>query len=168
MTRAEQQRDHRGYFGIGVYHPKKAVNVGTLWRSAFNMGASFIFTIGERFPAKAWESIVRADPALGQHGDTCATHRHMPYMRFADMEAARQTLPLVKWIAVEQDLDSIMLPAFPHPTRAAYLLGAEDHGLPRAVLDECDHTIAIASDRCLNVSVAGSIVLYDRGAKASP
>ena len=34
------------YFEIGVYHPKKEVNIGTLWRTAYQLGASVIFTIG--------------------------------------------------------------------------------------------------------------------------
>ena len=33
-----------GYFGIGVYNSKSADNVGTLWRSAFMLGASFVYT----------------------------------------------------------------------------------------------------------------------------
>lgn len=167
MTRAEQGRNGRGYFGIGVYHPKKAVNVGTLWRSAFNMGASFIFTIGERFPAKAWNNIVNADAALGQVSDTCATYRHLPYMRFEDMEGARQGLPLVDWVAVELAPDSVPLPKFKHPRRVAYLLGAEDHGLPGDVLAACSAVVEIPTVRCINVSAAGTVVLYDRNAKAA-
>ena len=29
-----------GYFGVGVYNSKSAENVGTLWRSAYMLGAS--------------------------------------------------------------------------------------------------------------------------------
>lgn len=36
------------YFGIGIFNAKTADNVGTLWRSAYQLGASFIFTVGER------------------------------------------------------------------------------------------------------------------------
>lgn len=39
----------RGYFGIGIYNPKTETNMGTLWRSAYNFGADFIFTIGMRY-----------------------------------------------------------------------------------------------------------------------
>ena len=35
-----------GFFGIGVYRLKTEANHGTLWRSAFQFGADFIFTIG--------------------------------------------------------------------------------------------------------------------------
>lgn len=34
------------YFAIGIYHPKTEMNMGTLWRSAYQLGASYIFTIG--------------------------------------------------------------------------------------------------------------------------
>ena len=35
-----------GFFAVGVYNSKSAENVGTLWRSAFQLGAAYIFTIG--------------------------------------------------------------------------------------------------------------------------
>ena len=35
-----------GFFAVGVYNSKSADNVGTLWRSAFQLGAAYIFTIG--------------------------------------------------------------------------------------------------------------------------
>ena len=42
----------RGYFEIGIYRTKCDANVGTLWRSSFQLGASGIFTIGKRFPIR--------------------------------------------------------------------------------------------------------------------
>ena len=38
-----------GYFGIGIYQAKRFENVGVLWRGAYQLGASFIFTIGKRY-----------------------------------------------------------------------------------------------------------------------
>jgi len=35
-----------GYFEIGILHPRNSANVGTLWRSAYQLGASGIFIIG--------------------------------------------------------------------------------------------------------------------------
>ncbi len=37
-----------GYFGIGIIHGKNSENLGTLWRSASILGASFIFTIDHK------------------------------------------------------------------------------------------------------------------------
>ena len=34
------------FFGIGIQNGKTPENLGVLWRSAQNLGASFIFTIG--------------------------------------------------------------------------------------------------------------------------
>ena len=39
-----------GFFAVGVYNSKSADNVGTLWRSAFQLGAAYIFTIGDPSP----------------------------------------------------------------------------------------------------------------------
>jgi tRNA C32,U32 (ribose-2'-O)-methylase TrmJ len=51
--------------------------------------------------------------------------------------------------------------------RALYLLGAEDRGLPPAVLRQCHQVVRIPCpvDRPLNVAVAGSVVIHDRYAK---
>ena len=46
VARMEQQS---GYFGVGIVNGKSEANQGTLWRSAYQLGASFIFTVGARF-----------------------------------------------------------------------------------------------------------------------
>ena len=61
-----------GYFGIGVYRLKTEANHGTLWRSAFQFGADFIFTIGtgpqlernDYFASIANARIVLCQPSL--------------------------------------------------------------------------------------------------------
>ena len=45
----------------------------------------------------------------------------------------------------------------------AYLLGAEDNGLTKAAIEKCHALVKFKSEMSLNVAVAGSIVLYDRG-----
>jgi tRNA G18 (ribose-2'-O)-methylase SpoU len=67
---------------------------------------------------------------------------------------------------VEFDPRARPLDRYVHPERACYLLGAEDTGLPKHVLDRCRDLVQIpATAYCLNVAVAGSIVMYDRAAK---
>lgn len=44
----------KGYYGIGIYETKEETNVGTLWRSAQNFGADFIFTIGARYKTQKY------------------------------------------------------------------------------------------------------------------
>lgn len=142
----------RGYFGIGIINGKNEVNLGTLWRSANIFGASFIFTIGRRYPKR------------GQSTDTMKTDRHIPlyeYDNFEDFKIPRNC----ELIAIELDTKSKPIQLFKHPERAIYLLGAEDKGIPDIILNKC-RIIQLPGNHCLNVSVAGSIVMYDRILKA--
>ena len=66
---------------------------------------------------------------------------------------------------MELDENSVPLETFVHPERCIYLLGAEDHGIPKSLLDKCYATVQLVGDYCYNVSVAGSIVMYDRKVK---
>lgn len=141
----------RGYFGIGIYHPKSAVNVGTLWRHANNFGASFVFTIGRRYKAQA--------------SDTQKTERHKPLFHYTDIGDAIEHLPQsCPLIAVELVDGAIPLHEFKHPERAVYLLGAEDHGLSATVLSRCHYALQIPTllDISMNVAAAGTLVMYER------
>lgn len=143
----------RGYFGIGVWHPKTDVNVGTLWRSASSFGAAFIFTVGRRYKEQA--------------SDTGKSRLHTPLFHFDELDDLLAHLPhACPLVGLEEDDRSRDLRAFTHPERACYLLGAEDHGLPSSVMDACHHVLQIeGASMCLNVAVAGSIVLWDRVAR---
>ena len=142
----------RGYFGIGVYHPKTTENIGTLWRSAHCMGADFIFTIGRRYVTQA--------------SDTMKSPRHVPLWEFTSFEEFEKHMPKEsRLVIVEQAEKAASLLTFIHPDSAVYLLGAEDAGIPEKFLKK--HTVVeIPSARCLNVAVAGSIIIYDRLAKS--
>ncbi len=63
---------------------------------------------------------------------------------------------------MEQSVISVPIAGFKHPERAVYLLGAEDSGLPDSIASKCQAVVHIESPMCLNVSVAGSIVMFDR------
>lgn len=142
----------RGYCGIGVVGPKTAENVGTLWRSAYLMGASFVFVVGHRY---------RHQPT-----DAVRATRHVPLWEFPDFGTLRASLPAeATLVAVEEGVVADDLCGFEHPQRAVYVLGAEDVGLSTEVMDACDAVVSIPSTRSLNVAVAGSIVLYDRVTK---
>ena len=145
--------EKRGYFGIGIYHGKTEANIGTLWRSAAILGADFIFTIGRRYKR--------------QSSDTMKAWRHIPLYNFESYDDFFKHIPYdCKVIAVELDDNSVPLEGYDHPERCVYLLGAEDHGLPRNVLDKCYQTVQLIGDYCMNVATAGSIIMYDRAAKA--
>lgn len=146
----------RGYFAIGVYRPKREVNIGSLWRTGHLYGAAFIFTVGARYQR--------------QSSDTLKTPLHTPLMHFDDIDALHSGLPHgAPLIGVELDETSIALPSFSHPQQAVYLLGAEDQGLPQRVMDKCHALVQIPTvqPQSMNVAVAGSIVLYDRAVKAA-
>jgi len=139
----------RGYFEIGIYNSKTPHNLGTLWRSAFQLGAAGIFTIGHRYQKQA--------------SDTVKAYKHIPLRQFTTFDefmlARPHDCPL---IGIEMGGRS--LGAFTHPEAAIYLLGAEDHGLPPKIIEKCQHVISIDSIRTasFNVAVAGSLVMYHR------
>jgi tRNA(Leu) C34 or U34 (ribose-2'-O)-methylase TrmL len=140
----------RGFFGIGVYEPKWESNIGTLWRHARLYGADFIFTIGKRYTK--------------QPTDTSNTPRHIPLYTYSDIADFVTHLPAKsEVILVEQADNSTKLPDFQHPERAVYLLGAEDHGLPQEMLKVNPVVeIPVVEPQSMNVSVAGTLVMYDR------
>lgn len=139
----------RGYAGIGVYHPKAEVNIGTLVRSARAFDAAFVFTIGRRY---------------GKQKSSTSAERHIPVLHYEDDAAWRDSMPTdAELVAVEVG-GPYTLETFVHPERAVYLLGPEDGTLPESFLSSCQ-VVSIPTRYCLNVSTAGSIVLYDRAAK---
>ena len=144
----------RGYFGIGIMNGKREVNIGTLWRSANIMGAQFIFTVGARYKK--------------QSSDTMASWKHIPLFNYQTFDEFYNALPYnCQLIGVELDKNSVPIEKFAHPERAIYLCGAEDSGLTKEAIIKCHKLIQLPGDYCLNVSVAGSIVMYDRIIKAA-
>ena len=145
-------KKQRGYFGIGVYHIKNELNIGTLWRSANIFGASFIYTIGKRYKA--------------QSSDTMKTTKHIPIYHYVDFDDFYHHMPKdCRLVGVEIIENATDIINYIHPERSIYLLGAEDNGLPNEIINRCHDLIMIPGDYSLNVSVAGSIVIYDRLSK---
>ncbi|WP_396597286.1 RNA methyltransferase [Dokdonia sp. R86516] len=137
------------FFGIGIQNGKTPENLGVLWRSAQNLGASFIFTIGNRYAKQA--------------SDTHNAVKSMPYYHYDTFEDFFKHLPKgVRIVGVELDDRAEMLETFHHPRRCVYLLGAEDNGLTNEAIAKSHFLIKFPSTLSLNVAVAGSIVLYDR------
>ena len=140
-----------GYFAVGIYRPKREVNVGGLVRSAHCFGASMVFTIGKRYRREA--------------SDTTKAEGAVPFIHFETFDEFRSHVPSnADLVGVEMAPDSVALSSFVHPKRAVYLFGAEDHGLPAHVLGACGHVVEIESANpwSLNVASAGTVVLHDR------
>lgn len=141
----------RGYFGVAAYRPKTEANVGSLWRTASVFGAAFLATVGRRYTK--------------QSSDTENTTMHTPLTHYADLDALIEHLPKgCPLVGVELDERAVPLDQYRHLPRALYLMGAEDDGLPRRVLDRCHDVLVIPTvhPRSMNVSCAGSIVLGHR------
>mgnify|MGYP001824380664 CR=1 FL=1 len=139
----------RGYFGIGIYQAKHFSNVGVLWRSAYQLGAAYLFTVGKRY---------RVQPS-----DVYQSWKHLPMHNYPSSEAFAETLPFgCQLIGIE--MDGTPLPEYNHPQRAVYILGAEDSGLPKHIIERCHDIVSIPAVRRVsyNVAMAGSIVMYDR------
>ena len=141
----------RGYFAIGIYEPKTETNIGTLWRSAHNFGADFIFTIGKRY-AK-------------ERSDTTKAEKHIPLYSYKDWDDFISHLPSgCELMCIEQADGATNISETCHPERAVYVLGAEDYGIPAEKM-RGHRKVFIDTPMCLNVAVAGSIVMYDRSLK---
>ncbi len=140
----------RGYFGIGVEEVSKEGNVGNLVRSAHAFGASFFFAIAPHVDVKALRV-----------SDTSGAFDHVPYYQYDSPE--QMDWPQgCQLVGVELIEDSIELPSFKHPVRAAYVLGPEMGSLSPETLKHCDFTVQIPMKFCVNVGVAGALVMYDR------
>lgn len=139
----------RGYFAIGAEGISKTANAGSLFRSAHAFGARFVFTIA------AEKGVERS------HADTSRAAGALPWYSYAD--AASLALPAgCRLVGVELLDEAVALPSFHHPLRAAYVFGPERGRLSPALLARCDHLIRIPTAFCINLGIAGAVVMYDR------
>ena len=140
----------RGYFAVGVEGISKEYNLGNLVRSAHAFNAHFFFAINPDVDMKKVERT-----------DTSDAWKHMPFYTWDSVDAME--LPHdCSLVGVEFVDESITLPSFRHPVRAAYVVGPEDGSLSPEMLAKCDHVIKIPTSFCVNVGTAGAIVMYDR------
>ncbi len=154
MTKNSNKYPHTAFYGIGVMQATREINVGTLWRSAYIMGASFIFTVDKKYKK--------------QSADVVVTPSRIPLYHYQHLEDLRTHLPYgCPLVGVELSNDAIMLSEFEHPKRAVYLLGSETNGLSPKTLASCHRVVRLPGAFSLNVAVAGSIVMHDRISKIS-
>jgi len=137
------------YFEIGIFNNKTSDNLGTLWRTAYQLGAAGIFTIGRRY--------------THQPSDPFVTGKHIPLRNFETFEDFLKHRPIGA-VLVGIEHGGTPLYQFDHPPQAIYILGAEDNGLPNRVLEKCNLLVSLEAltRPSYNVAVAGSIVMYDR------
>lgn len=148
---AEYRRGLRP-FAIAAWETTKEHNVGTLVRTAHAAAVSEVILLGEREwnvsaakTSELYTEIVQLD---------------------ADIETFRAHLEARRWnlVAVELSEGSVNLFDAVYPERPCFLLGAELDGVPQELLDEAELIVQIPQwglVPCLNLAVAGSIVVYD-------
>jgi tRNA G18 (ribose-2'-O)-methylase SpoU len=140
----------RGYFAIGAEGISKGFNLGNLVRTSHAFGASFFFTID-----------ASVNYAEVKSSDTSHADIHLPFYAYKNLDEF--TLPKdCALVGVELLDDAVDLPSFRHPMRAAYVLGPEKGNLSPALTKRCAHIIKIPTKFCVNVGIAGALVIYDR------
>jgi tRNA G18 (ribose-2'-O)-methylase SpoU len=139
----------RGFFAVGAEGISKPMNLGNLVRSAHAFGASFVFLVNADY------SVRRA------RSDTSQAEFQLPvydYDRPEDLRLPRGC----RLVGCELVDDAVALPSFRHPLNAAYVFGPERSSLSPAMLVRCHHVVHIPTRFCINLAVAGAIVMYDR------
>lgn len=142
----------RGYFGLGLWQPRHAENVGQVLRAAGCYDAAFV--------------AIKDNPGANVFGtatDTQKAWKHLPVHR---VDSLTTIAPLgCSIVAVELCPWAKPLPAFEHPERALYLFGPEAGSLPENLIAAAEHVVVIPTRHCMNLGAAVQVVLYDRLAK---
>ena len=146
--------DKRGFFEIGIINFKTDENMGILWRTAYQLGASGIFTIGRRYEK--------------QSTDVYKAYREIPLRHYHDFDTFFSSIPYGSQL-IGVEIGGRYIPTFHHPPNAVYLLGSEASGIPPKILEKCHDIISLPSVRTpsFNVAIAGAMVMYDRLNKIS-
>ena len=140
----------KGYFAIGAEGISTPMNLGALMRTANAFGASFVFSVNAEDRTK-----------IAYKSDTSRTFKTVPYYQWESIEEI--VLPReCQMVGVELTETAVELPEFKHPRMAAYVLGPERGSLSPEMQDRCAHIIKIPTRFCINVSLAGALVMYDR------
>jgi tRNA G18 (ribose-2'-O)-methylase SpoU len=149
-VQSDRKAQPRGYFGIGVEGISKPMNLGAVLRTAHAFHASFAFSINALFDV---DSVLASD--------TSVAFNSLPVQLYDRVEDF--SLPVgCRLIGIEITDTAIDLPSFTHPLAAAYVLGAEQDSLSPELQERCDFIVKIPTKFCVNLAVAGAIVMYDR------
>lgn len=141
----------RGYSAIGLYHPKTAINVGSVLRAAQCYGSSLVAYTGQRYKNSAT--------------DTMKAYRHLPLIKVDDLFSIipHDCVP----VAVDLLDDARNLVHYTHPERAFYIFGPEDGTLGKTITSRCRDKVYVPMDGCMNLAACVNVVLYDRMAKGA-
>ncbi len=153
MAKLQQTYQTQDFYGLGILNNINELNIGTLWRTAYILGAAFIFTVDKKYKP--------------QSSDVTTAWTKIPLYHYRDILELKDNLPYSsKLIGVEITDNARELATYKHPERAVYLLGNEQTGLSKTILHQCHEIIQLPGNYSLNVAVTGSIVAYDRISKS--
>ena len=143
-------------FAIAAWEISKEHNVGSLVRTAHAAAAQEVILLGDR----EW------NVEAARTADLFTEIVQLP----ADTGTLRAHVKERGWnlVAVELTEESTNLFDAEYPDRPCFLLGAEIGGVPPELLDDAELIVQIPQwglVPCLNLAVAGSIVVYDYLAK---
>ena len=144
--RARAMQITRGFAGIGLYHPKAQVNVGSALRAVKCYQADFLAVTGRRYEKSS--------------SDVSNQWKHTPMFQVDDLKSVipYECVP----VAVDFIEGAIPLNLYVHPERAFYIFGPEDGTLDDKVLSWCRDVIYIPTNGCMNLAATVNVVLYDR------
>jgi tRNA(Leu) C34 or U34 (ribose-2'-O)-methylase TrmL len=142
--------DKRGHYGIAMLHPSHAENVAGVARATGCFDADYMATIGTNYE---------------HHPASVGHERHTPIWQFDRFGTLCESMPHdTEIVAVDFNDNATPLSEFQHPERAMYVLGEEGPGFQQypGVLNDADETVYMEAEYCMNVAVAGNMVLRDR------
>lgn len=124
--------------------------MGAVARATGCFDADYMATIGTKYD---------------HHATAVGHERHVPIWYFNKFRDLKVSFPWdTKIVAVDYNDDATPLSEYQHPERAMYVLGEEGPGFEQypEVLERADDTVYIDAEYCMNVAVAGNMVLRDR------
>lgn len=149
--------DLRGLAGPAVVmcNPKNVVNLSSMIRNCAAFGVQTLCWTGDRI-----------EVPTGRKGDRMPREERM--REYETVQVIHNDFPLFMFgpeavpVAVEIMPGTQSLEFFEHPEQAVYVLGPEDGSISTGMRAVCHAFVQIPSLHCLNVAMAGGIVLYDR------
>ena len=144
------------FYAIGIENPKHSDNIDGLLRSAFLLGASYVFTIGG---TKYKRSKI----------NTGKFHELIPLFQFEDTDQFIKTIPEnASLVSIDINKTSNKTPIeirnYKHKPIEIFVLGNETSGLSQEILDISEDIVYInvRNNISLNVAVTGAIICQNR------
>lgn len=152
---------------VVAHNIRSTHNVGAIFRTAEGLGVKKIILTGYT-PYPILPSDTRlphiANKLTAQiHKTALGAENSVPFEYRGDLDIAELRSQGYRIVALEQAPRSIPLHAYRPAQNTALILGEEVHGIPEAILSQCDDIIEIAmkgNKESFNVSVAAGIALY--------